>query len=201
MLTRFGRNESTDRSVMSDMNSNSSQSRELVLAGGCFWCHDAIFRQTKGVITSETGYIGGTTDSPTYRDVCSGSTGHAEAVRVVFDENIIDAQTILDIFFTTHDPTSLNRQGYDVGTQYRSALFPGASTSEEDHQDFLAALTRHQQVWDAPLVTTIEDGGFWYPAEPEHQNFYAQHPDVGYCQAIINPKLAKFRKHYAKWLS
>lgn len=171
--------------------------RQLILAGGCFWCHDAIFRMVDGVIESETGYIGGTNPSPTYEQVCTGTTEHAEAVRVVFDESVIPAEKILDIFFATHDPTTLNRQGYDVGTQYRSAVF---TFSERDTQDFAEAIERHQEFWSDPIVTQIEQGADWWPAEDGHQNFYARHPEVGYCQAIINPKLHKVRKDYSMWL-
>ena len=176
---------------------NPSNLRTLIVGGGCFWCQDAVYRQTRGVVDSEAGYIGGNIEHPTYEQICTGATGHAEAVKVTFDEDVIDADTILDMLFASHDPTSLNRQGADVGPQYRSALFPQSS---EDTQLFTDAIERHQQYWDAPIVTTIEENATWWPAEPEHQNFYQRNPNWGYCQVVINPKLANVREHYSAWL-
>ncbi|MDN6351200.1 MAG: peptide-methionine (S)-S-oxide reductase MsrA, partial [Yaniella sp.] len=146
-----------------------SNLKTLIVGGGCFWCQDAVYRQTKGVVESESGYIGGHIDHPTYEQITTGQTGHAEAVKVTFDQDIIDADTILDMLFASHDPTSLNRQGADVGPQYRSALFP---QSVEDRQLFEDAIERHQQFWSEPIVTTIEENQQWWPAEQEHQNFY-----------------------------
>lgn len=171
--------------------------RTLIVGGGCFWCQDAVYRQTKGVVESESGYIGGHVEHPTYEQITTGQTGHAEAVKVTFDQDIIDADTIMDMLFASHDPTSLNRQGADVGPQYRSALFP---QSDEDRQLFEESIERHQQYWDDPIVTTIEDNAQWWPAEQEHQNFYERNPSWGYCQVVINPKLANVRKHYSAWL-
>lgn len=171
--------------------------RTLIVAGGCFWCQDAVYRQTKGVVASESGYVGGHVDHPTYEQITTGTTGHAEAVKVTFDEDVIDASTIMDILFASHDPTTLNRQGADVGPQYRSALFP---QSDEDRQLFEDSIQRHQQYWDDPIVTTIEEDADWWPAEEEHQNFYQRNPTWGYCQVVINPKLANVRKHYSAWL-
>lgn len=183
-----------------DQLSNSHENpnyRTLIVGGGCFWCQDAVYRQTKGVVDSESGYIGGHVDHPTYEQITTGQTGHAEAVKVTFDQDIIDADTIMDMLFASHDPTSLNRQGADVGPQYRSALFP---QSDEDRQLFEESIQRHQQYWDDPIVTTIEDNAQWWPAEQEHQNFYQRNPSWGYCQVVINPKLANVRKHYSAWL-
>src|SRR5690625_617345 len=174
-----------------------ANARTLIVGGGCFWCQDAVYRQTRGVLESECGYIGGHVENPTYEQVSTGTTGHAEAVKVTFDESVIDADTILDILFASHDPTTLNRQGADVGPQYRSALFPQAP---EDKELFERAIERHQKYWSDPIVTTIEDEATWWPAEPEHQNFYQRNPNWGYCQVVINPKLAKVRKHYSAWL-
>ena len=171
--------------------------RTLIMGGGCFWCQDAVYRKTRGVIASECGYIGGHVDHPTYEQVCTGTTGHAEAVKVTFDQDVIDADTILDILFASHNPTTLNRQGADVGPQYRSALFP---QNAEDTELFTRAIERHQQHWADPIVTTIEEEATWYPAEAEHQNFYERNPNWGYCQVVINPKLANVRKHYSAWL-
>ncbi|AXR73337.1 MULTISPECIES: peptide-methionine (S)-S-oxide reductase MsrA [Auritidibacter] len=173
------------------------QTRELIMAGGCFWCQDAIYRKTRGITAVESGYTGGYVDHPSYRQVCSGTTGHAEAVKVRFDPQVIDVGVVLDIFFASHNPTSLNRQGGDVGPQYRSAVFPRTA---QDRQDFADAIDRHQQLWDAPIVTTIEPAGHWWPAEDEHQDFYHKHPAMGYCQVVINPKLSRIRKDYASWL-
>ncbi|MGQ1839798.1 peptide-methionine (S)-S-oxide reductase MsrA [Kocuria turfanensis] len=170
----------------------------FVLAGGCFWCLDAVYRITRGVTSVVSGYTGGATDRPTYYEVCSGRTGHAEAVAVTFDPSVVPADVILDLFFTGHDPTTLNRQGYDVGTQYRSAMF----WADDDQRElFAAAIERTQPLWDRPIVTTLEPLGTFWEAEPEHQDFYAAQPWNGYCQVIINPKLAKVRQRYSAWLT
>jgi peptide-methionine (S)-S-oxide reductase len=168
----------------------------LVLAGGCFWCLDAWYRTVRGVLAVESGYTGGHTEHPDYYSVCEGTTGHAEAVAVVYDRDQIDAETLLDMFFVMHDPTTLNRQGYDVGTQYRSALFP---RSEAQAEQMRAGIERNQAAWEHPIVTTLEPLTTWTPAEPEHQDYYAKHPEAGYCQVIINPKLSKARQYFASW--
>ncbi|MCQ9165300.1 peptide-methionine (S)-S-oxide reductase MsrA [Arthrobacter sp. STN4] len=172
--------------------------KTFVLGGGCFWCLDAVYQMTKGVESVVSGYTGGAVPHPSYEQICSGMTGHAEVVSVTFDETVIPEDTILDMFFTQHDPTTLNRQGYDTGTQYRSSMFyksPGEETA------FRAAIERNQQHWPNPIVTEVVPLGHLYPAEHYHQDFYAQRPEVGYCQVIINPKIAKVRKHYAEWLT
>lgn len=168
----------------------------LVLGGGCFWCLDAWYRTVSGVTEVESGYTGGHTEHPYYESVCSGTTGHAEAVAVAFDPEIIDEATLLDMFFTMHDPTTPNRQGYDVGTQYRSSLFP---LDQEQAVRMQAAIERNQENWADPIVTTVEPFHAWHPAEPEHQDFYAEHPEAGYCQVIINPKMAKARQQFATY--
>lgn len=168
----------------------------LVVAGGCFWCLDAWYRTVRGVMQVESGYTGGHTEHPNYESVSAGGTGHAEGVALVYDPAEISEDILLDMFFVMHDPTTLNRQGYDVGTQYRSALFP---RSEEQAEAMRAAIERNQANWDAPIVTTIEPLADWAEAEPEHQDFYAKHPYAGYCQVIINPKMAKARKYFASW--
>lgn len=168
----------------------------LVLAGGCFWCLDAWYRTVRGVLTVESGYTGGHTEHPDYYSVCEGTTGHAEAVAVVYDREQIGAETILDMFFVMHDPTTLNRQGYDVGTQYRSALFP---RSDEQLGLMQEAIERNQANWAQPIVTSLEPLTNWTAAEPEHQDYYAKHPEAGYCQVIINPKLSKARQYFASW--
>jgi peptide-methionine (S)-S-oxide reductase len=169
-----------------------------IFAGGCFWCTEAVFAGLDGVISVESGYIGGTVDSPTYKAVCSGSTGHAEAVRLVFDPAVIGYADLLDVHFATHDPTQLNRQGNDIGTQYRSAIFP---LDDVQHSAAEAALARAQNDWPAPIVTTIEQGQ-WWPAEDYHQNYWAGEGQRNpYCQAVIPPKLAKLRAKFAARLT
>lgn len=184
--------------VMDYQEADASNELEFVLAGGCFWCQDAIYRKVEGVTFVESGYTGGTLPNPSYEAVCTGTTGHAEAVKVRFDPNVVPADVILDIFFTSHDPTTLNRQGNDVGPQYRSAMFPA---DQQQRDMFERSITRAQENWDDPIVTAIEPETTWYPAEDMHQDFYSKRPDVGYCQVIINPKLAGVRKHYSAWLT
>jgi peptide-methionine (S)-S-oxide reductase len=166
------------------------------LAGGCFWCVEAVFKDLIGVSSVESGYIGGQTINPTYRQVCGGDTGHAEAIRVTFDPALIGYGDLLDIFFHTHDPTQLNRQGNDVGTQYRSAIFPH---SPEQEAEARAAIVRAQPDWPNPIVTTIEPLGTWYPAEDYHQQYWDREGTSNpYCMAVIPPKLQKLRKLYAE---
>ncbi|MDQ3079228.1 MAG: peptide-methionine (S)-S-oxide reductase MsrA [Pseudomonadota bacterium] len=165
-----------------------------ILAGGCFWCTEAIYLDVGGVRAVESGYIGGQVVDPTYKQVCGGDTGHAEAVKVSFDSDVIAYGDLLDIFFATHDPTQLNRQGGDVGTQYRSAIFP---QSEGQRAAAEAAIARANEANDGRVVTSIEPDAPWYPAEDYHQNYFeragASNP---YCMAVISPKLQKFRKSY-----
>ena len=165
-----------------------------ILAGGCFWCTEAIYLDVVGVETVESGYIGGQNANPTYREVCGGNTGHAEAVRVTFDADQISYAELLDIFFATHDPTQLNRQGGDVGTQYRSAIFP---LNEEQRAAADAGIARANEERGGGVVTTIEAASTWYPAEDYHQDYFAREGNSNpYCQAVIAPKLQKFRKSY-----
>ena len=167
----------------------------ITLAGGCFWCTEAVFNELRGVESVISGYIGGSVDSPTYEQVCSGRTGHAEAVRIGFDPAQISLTDLLDIFFHTHDPTTLNRQGADSGTQYRSAIFPADA---EQRLAAEAAIVRNQAVWDTAIVTSIEADAPWYPAEAYHQRYFERNGSAnGYCAAVVAPKLAKFRKGYA----
>lgn len=165
------------------------------VAGGCFWCTEAVFDDVIGVESVESGYIGGTVANPNYKRVCEGDTGHAEAIRLRFDPDVISYDDLLDIFFHTHDPTQLNRQGNDVGTQYRSAIFPHSPAQEASAR---AAIARAQGDWPDPIVTTIEPLGEWYPAEDYHRDYFARVGDQNpYCTAVIAPKLRKFRKSYA----
>ncbi len=173
-------------------------SEQAIFAGGCFWCTEAVFNDVIGVESVESGYIGGSVPNPTYKQVCGGNTGHAEAVRISYDPAVISYDDLLDIFFHTHDPTTLNRQGGDVGTQYRSAIFPASTDQEATAR---AAIGRAQTDWPDPIVTTIEPLSDWYPAENYHQEYFARVGDQNpYCTAVIAPKLRKFRKSYAERL-
>ena len=168
---------------------------EAIMAGGCFWCTEAVFRDVIGVSGVESGYIGGTVTDPTYKQVCSGTTDHAEAIRVTFDPAQVSYGDLLDIFFATHNPTQLNRQGNDIGTQYRSALFP---LNEDQNAEAQAAIARAQADWPQPIVTTIEGPAPWYPAEDYHQEYWdGEGQKNPYCLAVIPPKLAKLRKGFA----
>ena len=166
----------------------------FVLAGGCFWCLDAVYRTLRGVHDVVSGYTGGSVPNPSYELVCTGTTGHAEAVRVEFDPDVIPREVILDVFFTLHDPTQLNRQGNDVGTQYRSAIFP---QGEDQEAEARAAIARNQESLAQPIVTTIEPKGEWYPAEDYHQDYWSGEGQRNpYCLATIPPKLQKLRKSF-----
>lgn len=168
------------------------------LAGGCFWCTEAVYVRLKGVSSVTSGYIGGTVPDPTYEQVCSGRTGHAEAIRIVFDPEVVSFGDLLDIHFATHDPTTLNRQGNDIGTQYRSTIFPHSAEQEAEAK---AAIARAQPDQSAPIVTTIEPLSEWYPAEDYHQQYWdrvgTQNP---YCMAVIPPKMQKLQKKFAERL-
>ena len=169
-----------------------------VLGAGCFWCLDAIYRKTRGVSDVVSVYTGGHVSHPTYEQVCSGQTGHAEAVAVTFDQEVVSPEIILDLFFTSHDPTSLNRQGADEGPQYRSSMF---YADEQQKQLFQEAIERMAPNFERPMATTLEPLGTVWEAEPVHQDFYARQPYNGYCQFVINPKLAKVRQGYAEFLT
>lgn len=169
------------------------------LAGGCFWCTEAVFLSLAGVQSVESGYIGGSVENPSYKDVCTGTTGHAEAIRIDFDADVISYADLLAVFFATHDPTQLNRQGNDVGTQYRSAIFPHDTAQEETAK---AAMGAAAADWPAPIVTTIEPLTTWFPAEDYHQDYWTGEGQRNpYCLAIIPPKLAKLRKGFAEKLA
>ncbi|UQY42712.1 peptide-methionine (S)-S-oxide reductase MsrA [Erwinia sp. PK3-005] len=166
-----------------------------VIAGGCFWCTEAVFKDIIGVESVESGYTGGTRPNPTYEQVCSGATGHAEAIRIGFDPEKVSFGDLLDISFVTHDPTQLNRQGNDIGTQYRSAIFPANAEQEAEAK---AAIARAQQDYNDPIVTTIEPLTEFYPAEDYHQDYWeGAGQRNGYCMAVIPPKLQKLRKSFA----
>lgn len=166
-----------------------------IFAGGCFWCTEAFFTDLKGVQKVVSGYIGGTTENPTYKEVCSGYTGHAEAIQITFDPAQVAYEDLLEIFFATHDPTTLNRQGADVGTQYRSEIFYTTEAQKAAAENFIKLLT-DQNIFDKKIVTRISAATKFYPAEDYHQDYYALNPNQPYCQAVIAPKLAKLKKNY-----
>jgi peptide-methionine (S)-S-oxide reductase len=176
---------------------NRNDSREAAtLAGGCFWCLEAIFDELEGVEKVVSGYSGGKTANPSYKEVCGGRTGHAEAVQVVFDPKVISYREILALFFSMHDPTTLNRQGADVGTQYRSVIFYHNDKQKAIAEQLIKELNA-AKIWNAPIVTEVTPFSAFYPAEDYHQNYFKQNASQSYCQVVIAPKLAKFRKHYS----
>jgi peptide-methionine (S)-S-oxide reductase len=164
------------------------------LGGGCFWCLEAVYQQMKGVIAVESGYAGGHVPQPTYEQVCGGATGHAEVVRITFDPAQIHYRDILEVFFTIHDPTTPNRQGADVGTQYRSVIYFHTSEQESLAKQVMAEMAN---VWDAPIVTELAPAPAYYKAEEYHQNYYRNNPLQGYCAFVVEPKVMKFRKTFA----
>ncbi len=169
--------------------------QKATLAGGCFWCLEAVFDELKGVIAVESGYAGGHVANPSYQAVCTGMTGHAEVVQVTFDPSALDYADLLRVFFTIHDPTTLNRQGADVGTQYRSAIF----THDEEQRAAAEAVIREiseSRLWPNPIVTEVEPLDKFYVAEDYHQEYFAHNPNQPYCRVVIEPKVAKFRKHF-----
>jgi peptide-methionine (S)-S-oxide reductase len=169
--------------------------RHAIFAGGCFWCVEAVFQNLRGVQSVESGYIGGHVENPNYKQVCGGDTGHAEAIKIDFDPSEISYDDLLDVFFATHEPTQLNRQGNDVGTQYRSAIFP---LDDEQEAAARAGIVRAQPDWPQPIVTTIERATQWYPAEDYHQGYWdGQGQRNPYCLAVIPPKIAKLNKKFA----
>ena len=198
----LGCNTPTSHTVQ-DMDSTESQltmppdgMAYAVLAGGCFWCTEAIYAEMQGVSKVESGYTGGHIKNPGYREICTGRTGHAEAVRITFNPDEVSFGTLLEVFWRTHDPTTLNRQGADVGTQYRSAIFP-----QDEEQDRIAraslAAAGEAALWDDPIVTSIEPSAPFYVAEDYHQDYFANNPDQGYCVAVVGPKVKKFKALFA----
>lgn len=175
-------------------------SETATLGGGCFWCLEAVYLDVEGVNSVESGYAGGTVERPTYEQVCDGDTGHAEVVKVEFDPAKISYREILQIFFSIHDPTQLNRQGSDVGTQYRSVIFTHSDTQRQIALDAMRELER-EGIFDRPVVTQVQplDGNYW-PAEAYHQNYFSKHPEQGYCAFVVAPKVAKFRAKFASWM-
>lgn len=164
-------------------------------AGGCFWCTEAVFLEIKGVEKVVSGYIGGKTVNPTYKDICTGETGHAEAIQITFNPNEVAYEDLLEVFFGTHDPTTLNRQGADVGTQYRSEIFYHSETQKTKAENYIQLLEK-EKLYDKKIVTKVSSATVFYPAEDYHQNYYNQNSSQGYCQMVIAPKLEKLRKYY-----
>jgi peptide-methionine (S)-S-oxide reductase len=175
---------------------NADNNKEVAtLAGGCFWCLEAVFDELRGVEKVESGYSGGHAPNPTYRQVCAGTTGHAEVVQITFDPQVISFRELLQVFFTIHDPTTLNRQGADVGTQYRSAIFFHSPGQKKIAEEVIAEMTT-AKVWDDPIVTEVTEFSEFYPAEEYHRDYYQRNPQQPYCQMVIAPKVAKSRKHF-----
>ena len=179
---------------MATQSSPTSKTELATFGAGCFWCVEAVFQELKGVLKVESGFMGGTLPNPSYRDVCTGTTGHAEVARITFDPSIISYGELLEVFWTTHDPTTLNRQGADAGTQYRSAIF-----YYSDEQKHIAEISKAEvapKIWDQKIVTEIVPAETFYVAEDYHQNYYANNQNAGYCQVVINPKIEKVRSKF-----
>jgi len=182
--------------VNPDKSNVSSENEVVTLGGGCFWCLEPAFKALEGVGDVTVGYAGGKMTNPSYTLVCTGITGHAEVAHVTFDPRIISFREILEVFFSIHNPTTLNRQGGDVGTQYRSVIFYHSPEQKAIAENLIKELET-EQIWEHPIVTQLEPFAAFYPAEEYHQEYYQKNPYQGYCQAVIAPKMTKFRKHYA----
>lgn len=171
-----------------------------ILGGGCFWCLEAVFQQVKGVQQVTSGYAGGARPNPSYEQICTGATGHAEVVKIDFDAQIISFDQLLDVFFAIHDPTTLNRQGNDIGTQYRSVIFCQDAAQQAAAEQMIARL-QADNIYRQPIVTQISAAAPFYPAEAYHQNYFVNHPGQGYCQLVVAPKVSKFRTYFKDWLA
>ncbi|MBT8187726.1 MAG: peptide-methionine (S)-S-oxide reductase MsrA [Croceitalea sp.] len=183
------------------MNKQNTKNLEVaILANGCFWCTEAVFQRLKGVQNVMSGYTGGLIKNPAYREVCAGTTGHAEALKITFDPQIISFNELLEVFFATHDPTTLNRQGNDVGTQYRSEIFYTSEEQRKAAEEFIALLEK-EKVYRSPIVTAITAEQVFYNAEEDHHNYYNDHKMQPYCQFVINPKIDKIKKYFADKLN
>lgn len=180
---------------MSQQPSENKNLEIATLAAGCFWCTEAVFRIIKGVKRIEPGYTGGIVPNPSYEEVSTGTTGHAEAAQIFFDHKVISYKEILEIFFTMHDPTSLNRQGADIGTQYRSAIFYHTKEQKATAENLIKELTK-EKIWNKPIVTAVEPLKVFYKAETYHKDYFKKHPKEPYCQAVIAPKIAKLQAHF-----
>jgi peptide-methionine (S)-S-oxide reductase len=203
LLSSFGlnacgaKNQQPTSSISMDQTSITPQQTDTITLGaGCFWCVEAVFQELKGVVSVTSGYMGGHVNDPSYKEVCNGTTGHAEVAQVVYDPNVITVDEVLEVFWQTHDPTTLNRQGADVGTQYRSAIFFHNELQRSRAQFYKEKLDK-SGAFRAPIVTEITPASTFYVAENYHQDYYAQNGEQGYCQMVIRPKLEKFRKVFA----
>lgn len=181
--------KSPDQTITSDMKTETA-----TFGAGCFWCVEAVFQELKGILKVESGFMGGTLPNPTYRDVCTGTTGHAEVARITFDPSIISYEELLEVFWTTHDPTTMNRQGADAGTQYRSVIFYYNDEQKKKSEDSKADVA--PTIWDQTIVTQIVPATTFYPAEDYHQDYYANNQNQGYCKMVINPKIQKVRTKF-----
>jgi peptide-methionine (S)-S-oxide reductase len=179
--------------------STEQMSETATLAGGCFWCLEAVYKELRGVERVVSGYAGGHVQDPTYREVCEGTSGHAEVVRITFDPRAVSFRELLEVFFTIHDPTTLNRQGADIGTQYRSAVFYHTPEQRETTQEVIAELTA-ARLWDSAMVTEVAALDKFYPAEGYHQDYFENNPAQPYCRAVVAPKVSKFRKQFLEKL-
>ncbi len=181
------------------MTMSSTPTQLATFGSGCFWCGQALFKQLRGILSVTVGYAGGTTTSPSYEEVCNGTTHHAEVFQIEFDPSQITYQQLVEVFFLTHDPTSLNRQGHDVGEQYRSVIFTHSDDQAVCAKKTIQQLT-NDHVFDRPIVTDVQPFPTFYPAEQYHQDYFTKNPEAAYCQAVINPKLTKFKQHFAQLL-
>ena len=172
---------------------------ELILGGGCFWCTEAVFSEVKGVLSVQPGYSGGNTLDPTYADICTGTTGHAEVIKITYDQDVIDIVDLFTVFFSSHDPTTLNRQGGDVGTQYRSVIFYNSSLTKQLSINAINA-AKSSGEFTAPIVTSLEEFSVFYPAENYHEDYYAKNSNAAYCSFVITPKLEKFKSNFSSLL-
>ncbi|MCJ8318362.1 MAG: peptide-methionine (S)-S-oxide reductase MsrA [Colwellia sp.] len=179
--------------------SNTANINQITLAGGCFWCIESAFNSVRGIITAVSGYMGGHTDSPKYRDIITGQTGHAEVVQLTFDENLISVRELFEIFFTLHNPTQLNRQGNDIGTQYRSAVFFHNDSQKQSAVEIIKEIDQ-DKMWPSPVVTEVTAQSTFYSGEQFHQDFFNKNPENPYCQALISPKMAKFKQTFVNKL-
>jgi peptide-methionine (S)-S-oxide reductase len=187
--------DATGGTPMTEATPTANPTQTAVLGGGCFWCLEAVFDRLRGVQAVESGYAGGSGANPTYDEVCSGRTGHAEVVRVSFDPTVLSFRDLLKVFFAIHDPTTKDRQGNDVGTQYRSVIFPQTAEQRADAQNVIAELTR-AKLWNDPIVTEVAAAAPFYPAENYHQEYFDRNGGQPYCQFVVAPKVAKFRKEF-----
>lgn len=202
--SRFGTPSKTslnsdENKTMTDTTTEGTKLETAVFAGGCFWCIETLFQDLKGVEKVESGYSGGTVKNPTYKEVCTGITGHAEVIKITFDPAVITYEQLLTVFFHVHDPTTLNRQGADAGTQYRSAVFYADDSQKASAEKVIADITA-QKLWDDPIVTEVTKLGEYYKAEDYHQDYYNNNPTQGYCSVVIAPKVKKFYKEFKDML-